>query len=240
MSGAVLITGAGTRVGAVLAKGLAAQGWEVAVHYNRSRSGARAICEQIIEQGGKASLVQANLFVPQDLNSLIKRASEALARPLTALINNASTFDADTAQSFSRATYDFHMDINLRAPLRLSQDFAAQLEGKKGSIINIIDQRVLAPKPEYFTYNIAKSALFAATKTLAQSFAPNIRVNGVGPGPTMRNKNQVDGEFEAELASTLLGNGSPANEILAAVTYLLSAQAVTGQMLAVDGGQHLS
>ena len=132
------------------------------------------------------------------------------------------------------------MDINLRAPLQLSQDFAAHLDGKKGSIVNIIDQRVLAPAPEYFTYNIAKSALYTATKTLAQSFAPNLRVNGVGPGPTLRNKDQVDGEFEAEVASTLLETGSPVEDILAAVSYLLGAEAVTGQMLAVDGGQHLS
>ena len=240
MSGAVLITGAGARVGAVLAKGLAAQGWAVAIHYNRSRSGALDICNQIIEQGGQACIVQANLFVPQDLSSLIVRASRALGTPLTALINNASTFDLDTAQDFSRASYDFHMDINLRAPLQLSQDFAAHLSGKKGSIINILDQRVLTPAPEYFTYNIAKSALYAATKTLAQSFAPNIRVNGVGPGPTLRNKDQADGEFETEVASTLLETGSPAGEILAAVSYLLSAEVVTGQMLAVDGGQHLS
>ncbi len=240
MSGAVLITGAGARVGAVLAKGLAAQGWAVAIHYNRSRSGAQEICNQIIERGGQSCIVQANLFVPQELSSLIARASCALGQPLTALINNASTFDMDTAQDFSRASYDFHMDVNLRAPLQLSQDFAAHISGKKGSIINIIDQRVLAPSPEYFTYNIAKSALYAATKTLAQSYAPNIRVNGVGPGPTLRNKDQVDGEFEAEVASTLLEMGSPAEDILAAVCYLLSAEAVTGQMLAVDGGQHLS
>ena len=178
---------------------------------------------------------------PEDVENLVTRASEALGQSLTALINNASTFEPDSADDFTSASYDYHMDINLRAPLILSQSFAQQCsKDKQCNIINIIDQRVLAPSPEYFTYNIAKSALFSATKTLAQSLAPHIRVNGVGPGPTLRNKDQIDGEFEAEAVATLLKLGSPPSQILGAVIYLLSAEAVTGQMIAVDGGQHLS
>jgi len=241
MSRAVLITGAGARVGRYLAKGLAADGWAVAIHYNRSKAGAEDLAADISQQGGTASIVQANLFVPQDLETLIDRAAEAVGTPLTALINNASTFDDDRAEDFSRASYDYHMDINLRAPLTLSQGFTRQLpKEKNGCIINMIDQRVLKPDPTFFTYAMSKSALHWATKTLAQSLAPNIRVNAVGPGPTLKNHSQTDEEFALEAASTLLERGSPPETLLGAIRYLLGASSVTGQMIAVDGGQHLS
>ena len=179
--------------------------------------------------------------MPQDLGSLVERAANALGGPLTALINNASTFEDDRAEDFTRASYDHHMDINLRAPVMLAQQFAAQLpEGETGSIINMIDQRVLNPDPTFFTYAMSKSALQWATKTLAQSLAPNIRVNAVGPGPTLKNHTQSDEDFLREAASTLLATGSPPQSLLEAVQYLLSATSVTGQMIAVDGGQHLS
>ena len=241
MSRAILITGAGARVGRHLAKGLAGDGWAVAIHYNRSKAGAEALANDINEQGGKAIIVQGNLFVPQDLDSLISRASEALAEPLTALINNASTFQDDRARDFSRASYDYHMDVNLRAPVILAQQLAAQLpKGEAGCIINMIDQRVLSPDPTFFTYAMSKSALHWATKTLAQSLAPNIRVNAIGPGPSLKNHTQTDDEFAGEAASTLLGAGSPPENLLNAARYLLMAKSVTGQMIAVDGGQHLS
>lgn len=241
MSPAILITGAGARVGRYLAKGLAADGWAVAIHYNRSEVGAESLATEIKKQGGKAAIVQANLFVPQDLDKLVSRASIALGEPLTALINNASTFDDDRAEDFSRASYDHHMDINLRAPVMLSQQLAAQIpDGETGCIINMIDQRVLKPDPTFFTYAMSKSALHWATKTLAQSLAPHIRVNAVGPGPTIKNYTQTDDEFAAEVESTLLGTGSPPESLLDAVRYLLVAKSVTGQMIAVDGGQHLS
>jgi len=186
-------------------------------------------------------VVQANLFVPQDVESLIGRASEILGAPLTALINNASTFENDSVDSFSNAQFDYHMDVNLRAPLRLSQHFAAQLpKGASGTIINMIDQRVLHPDPSYFTYGVSKAALYSATKTLAQSLAPDIRVNAIGPGPTLQNKAQSADEFVAEAKSTLLGHGSSPDDLLEAVMYLLNAKAVTGQMLTVDSGQHLA
>jgi len=185
--------------------------------------------------------VQGNLFVPQDLDSLVIRASEVLGQPLTALINNASTFEDDRAEDFTRASYDYHMDVNLRAPVMLAQQLAAQLpKGEKGSIINMIDQRVLNPDPTFFTYALSKSALYWATKTLAQSLAPYIRVNAIGPGPTLKNHSQTDADFADEAASTLLGAGSPPETLLDAARYLLMAKSVTGQMIAVDGGQHLS
>ena len=241
MSGAILITGAGARIGRYLAKGLASDGWAVAIHYNRSSKGAEALASEIREQGGRAAIVQANLFVPQDLDRLISRSAKALGQPLTALINNASTFEDDSAQTFTRASYDYHMDVNLRAPVMLAQQLAAQLqEHETGCVINMIDQRVLKPDPSFFTYGLSKSALHWATKTLAQSFAPHIRVNAVGPGPTLKNHTQTDEDFSAESASTLLKNGSPPDSLLEAVQYLLGAKSVTGQMIAVDGGQHLS
>jgi len=241
MSRNVLITGAGARVGHFLAKGLAADGWSVVIHYNRSQSGAEALAREITEQGGTAAIVQGNLFVPQDIDTLVKRAAKALGEPLTALINNASTFQDDSAQDFTRASYDHHMDINLHAPVMLSQHLAAQLpEAEKGCIINMIDQRVLNPEATFFTYTMSKSALQWATKTLAQSLAPNIRVNAVGPGATLKNYSQTDEEFAAEAAGTLLAIGSPPQSLLEAVQYLLSATSVTGQLLTVDGGQHLS
>jgi len=237
----ILITGAGARVGQHLARGLAADGWAVAVHYNRSERGADKLVNDIISHGGTAATVQANLFVPNDLDTLIERAAEALGMPLTALINNASTFVDDTAENFTRAGFDHHMDVNLRAPLLLTQAFAHHLpEGQNGCVINLLDQRMLKPNPLFFTYAISKSGLYWATKTLAQSLAPHIRVNAIGPGPTLENVHQKDGEFAAESAATLLGEGSPPDTILDAARYLLSAKVVTGQMIAVDGGQHLT
>jgi len=232
---AVLITGAGARIGAHLAKGLARDGWAVAIHFNRSEQKAENIATEIRDNGAMAQTVHANLFVPQDVNTLISRASKALSRPLTALINNASTFEDDRAQDFSGADYDYHMSVNLRAPLLLSQHFAKQLpDDLSGVIINMIDQRVLNPDSSYFTYGISKSALFAATKTMAQAYAPNIRVNAIGPGPTLQNKAQTARDFEDEASSTLLGRGSSPDNLLQAALYLLGAESVTGQMLAVD------
>ena len=235
MDRSVLITGAGARVGAYLAQGLAKDGWHICIHYFRSAARAKFIAETIISQGGSASIVKANLSVPQDVNSLIERCG----RPLQALINNASTFAPDSAQDFTTASWDYHRAVNLDAPLRLSADFAAQAE-RGGVIINMVDQRVLKPNPQFFTYSIAKAGLYWATKTMAQSFAPDVRVNGIGPGPTLESTEQAAGEFSAEAKATLLGEGSPPDTILEAMRYLLNAKAVTGQMIAVDGGQHLN
>lgn len=241
MSRAILITGAGARVGSFLAKGLAADGWAVAIHYNRSKAGAETLASEITEQGGKAAIVQGNLFVPQDLDTLVERAAKELGEQLTALINNASTFEDDHAENFTRASYDYHMDVNLRAPVMLAQQLASQLpKGETGCIINMIDQRVLNPDPSFFTYAMSKSALHWATKTLAQSLAPQIRVNAIGPGPSLKNHTQTPQDFAEEAASTLLGAGSPPQSLLDAARYLLMAKSVTGQMIAVDGGQHLS
>jgi len=234
----VLITGGGARVGAALAKGLAEDGWAVIIHYFRSAEKADKLAAEITESGGEAFTVQGNLSVTQECDTLIERASDVAGGPITALINNASTFENDSAQDFSRATYDFHMNANLRAPLILSQQFADQSE-EGGSIINLIDQRVLKPNPKFFTYTLSKASLHWATTTMAQAFAPKVRVNAIGPGPVLQNSGQTKEEFEKEASETLLGHGSPPDTLLQAVRYLLGARSVTGQFLAVDSGQHL-
>jgi len=230
---AVLITGGAARIGAHIARGLAADGWKVCIHYRTSLDKADALAAEI---GG--AIVKANLMVPGDVAGLIAAARQAVGSPLHALINNASTFDPDSAEDFSSGTYNHHMDVNLHAPLALSRDFAAQAPGQ-GCIINMVDQRVLRPTPDFFTYGVAKAGLHWATMTMAQAFAPDVRVNAIGPGPTLRNHTQSEDEFEREKWLTLLGNGSPPDEIVSAVRYLLGSSSVTGQMIAVDGGQHL-
>lgn len=229
----VLITGGATRIGAHIARGLAADGWTVCVHYRTSSAPAEALATEI-----HGVTVRANLMVPRDVSGLMEAARQALGSPVHALINNASTFDPDSAENFTNGTFDHHLDVNLRAPLALSRDFAAQAPGQ-GCIINMVDQRVMRPEPDFFTYGVAKAGLYWATKTMAQAFAPDVRVNAVGPGPTLRNHTQSVDEFEREKRMTLLGNGSPPDQIVNAVRYLLGASSVTGQMIAVDGGQHL-
>ena len=215
MTKAVLITGSGARIGAFLAKNLAEYGWAVAIHYNKSKESAEILYKEIKGKGGDVALVKADLFDSSDLDTLIQKASENLGFNLTALINNASTFEEDNLENFTDSSFDYHMDINLRAPLVLSQKFAEQLPNNtKGQIINIIDQRVLKADPSFFTYSISKSALFWATKTMAQSLAPNISVNAIGPGPTIKNYIQSDEDFDSEINSTLLKNGSPPDELL--------------------------
>ena len=241
MQKSVLITGAATRIGRALALGLSEDGWAIAVHYNRSRDAADNLCKEITDTGGKAASVQANLNIPQQRDSLIEKANAALTIPLTALINNASTFSPDLAQDFDTASYEHHFNANLLAPLKLAQDFAQQVpKDQKGIIINMLDQRVLHASPAYFTYSLSKSALFAATKSLAQSLAPHIRVCAIGPGPSLKNKHQSEDEFAQEIQNTLLKTGSPPSALLGAVRYLLAAKTVTGQMIAVDGGEHLN
>lgn len=239
--GAVLITGGAARIGAHIARGLAQDGWDICVHYNRSAHAADALCQEIKKAGGAAVSIGANLAIRQEVGGLIAASSTALGRPLTALINNASTFSPDTAQTMDNAGFDYHMDVNLRAPLMLSRDFAAQCpERADGVIINMIDQRVLKPNPTYFTYHLSKTGLHHSTKTLAQALAPHIRVNGIGPGPTLQNTDQSRAMFSGEAEHTLLKRGSPPDDILGGIRYLLAAKSVTGQMIAVDSGQHLT
>ena len=238
--GRALVTGAGTRLGKVMAQALGVDGWAVGVHYRKSEAGARNTAKKIEEAGGRAALLKADLANEAETGALLKQAAEALGGPITLLVNSASMFENDSADAHSRESWDKHFEPNLRAPIHLSQQLAKALPKQdKALIINIIDQRVWNLSPDFFTYTLTKAALWTATQTMAQAFAPTIRVNAIGPGPTLRNLHQSAEEFTAEQAATLTQEGASTDEIVKALRYLISASAVTGQMIAVDGGQHL-
>lgn len=235
-----LVTGAGARLGKAMAEALGTDGWSVAVHYRGSKSGAEATANAIRESGGEAELVQADLSSEEQTATLERAAHEALGGPLTLLVNSASTFEDDSALEHSRKNWDFHMGPNLRAPILLAQHFARALpEEEAGLIVNMVDMRVLKLNPLFFTYTLSKSALWTATRTMAQAFAPHIRVNGIGPGPTLENVHQKPGEFDAEARATLTQQGSNPGEIVKTLRYLIEADSITGQLFASDGGQHL-
>ena len=233
----VLVTGAAKRLGRAIALYLAGEGWNVAIHYHGSADEAENVAKDLRAKGAKAATFKANLSREEESAALIGRAAAELG-PLTALINSASLFENDDWQSASRASWDAHMETNLRAPFVLSQAFARQVPDK-GAIVNIVDQRVLKPTPQFISYSISKAGLYWLTTTLAQAMGPRIRVNAVGPGPTLRNPRQSEADFSRQRDATILKRGADPADICAAVRYLLTAEAVTGQMLAVDGGQHL-
>jgi NAD(P)-dependent dehydrogenase (short-subunit alcohol dehydrogenase family) len=232
-----LVTGAAKRLGRAIALHLAGAGWNVAVHYHGSADEAESTAGAVRALGVKAVTLKANLSREEETAELVARAAAALG-PLTALINSASLFENDDWRSASRASWDAHMETNLRAPFLLSQNFARQVPDK-GAIVNIVDQRVLKPTPQFMSYSLSKAGLYWLTTTLAQALGPNIRVNAVGPGPTMRNARQSEEDFARQRDATVLGRGAEPDDVARAVQYLLEADAVTGQMLAVDGGQHL-
>jgi NAD(P)-dependent dehydrogenase (short-subunit alcohol dehydrogenase family) len=240
---AVLITGAAKRIGRALALALAQNGHAVAIHYNQSEADARSLQDEILALGGEAVIVQADLAVEAQTADLIDRAAEALGRPLTALINNASTFEHDDITTATRESWDFHMEANLRAPFVLTQAFAAQFPKSgdaNGNIINIIDERVWNLTPAFVTYTLSKAGLWALTQTMALALAPDIRVNAIGPGPTLASARQTPEQFAAQCDPLPLGHGANPDDICKAVLYILSARAMTGQMIALDGGQHMA
>jgi NAD(P)-dependent dehydrogenase (short-subunit alcohol dehydrogenase family) len=235
----VLITGAAKRLGRAIALHLAGAGWNVAIHYHGSADEAESAANAVRALGVKAATLKADLSREEETAQLIGRAARELG-PLSALVNSASLFENDDWQSASRASWDAHMETNLRAPFLLSQIFAKQVpKGESGNIINIIDQRVLKPTPQFISYSLSKAGLYWLTTTLAQALAPNIRVNAVGPGPTMRNVRQSEEDFARQRKATVLEHGADPKDVAAAIRYLLEAPSVTGQMIAVDGGQHL-
>lgn len=234
-----LITGAARRIGRHIAGALAADGYRVAVHYNGSRQDADSVVAEITAAGGVAMAVQADLHDEAAMADLIPRVTAALG-PVGVLVNNASTFEHDTVDTATRASWDLHMQANLRAPFVLSQQMAALLpDTASGVIINMIDQRVWALTPDFMTYTLSKSALWTLTQTLALALAPRIRVNAIGPGPALPSKRQTPEHFAAQAAAMPLGHGTSPSEIASTVRFLLAATSMTGQMIALDGGQHL-
>jgi NAD(P)-dependent dehydrogenase (short-subunit alcohol dehydrogenase family) len=234
-----LITGGAVRIGRAIALRMAKSGFSVAVHYNRSKPEAEAVVAAILEMGGTAACFQAEIGNHTQVEALIPAVNRAMG-PLTCLVNNAAHFVDDRLPDLTSASLEAHLAVNLKAPLFLSQAFAAQLpDGESGNVINIIDQRVLRPNPLFFSYTLSKSVLWAATKTMAQALAPRIRVNAIGPGPALGNSYQSEEEFEDERSAMPLGHGTAPEEIADTVLFILRAGAMTGQMIALDGGQHL-
>ena len=245
-----LVTGAAHRLGRAMALALAEDGFDVAIHYSGSATAAAAVVEEIRDQGRKAVALQADLLDEAATAALVPRAVAGLGGPLGVLVNNASIFERDSLDTATRESWDRHIGSNLRAPFVLTQAFAAQAPGPArdaegqsvagGLVVNMIDQRVLKPTPHFMTYTIAKMGLWAFTRTAAQALAPRIRVNAIGPGPTLRGARQSEDHFARQRAATILGRGANADEIVAALRYFLTAPSVTGQLLCVDGGQHLA
>lgn len=237
---AALVTGAGKRIGRALALRLAAEGCDVAIHFNRSGAEAEALAREIEAKGRRAALVRADLSREDETSLLVETARAALGT-LDLLVNSASAFEADDVETMTRASWDLHVETNLRAPLKLAQDFARQADrGRDSLIVNILDQRVLKLTPQFLSYTASKAALAVLTVTLAQALGPRgVRVNAIGPGPTIRNTRQSQADFERQSGATILGRGASPDDIADALAYLTRAASVTGQMIAVDGGQHL-
>ena len=237
---AVLVTGGAHRIGAAIVRDFAAQGWAVAVHYHRSGEAAEALAAEIRQAGGQAAAVAADLADAAATAALVPAAVNAIG-PLACLVNNASRFEPDLIEDITAAGWDAHLNANLRAPALLTQAFAAQLPADaQGNIVNLIDQRVWRLVPTFLSYTISKAGLWTLTQTTAMALAPRVRVNAVGPGPVLPSPRQSQANFDAACDSTLLGRGTSPAEICAAIRYILSAPAMTGQMIALDGGEHLN
>lgn len=238
-AGTALVTGAGRRVGRAIALELAGAGWRVAVHYHRSEKEAAGVVAEIESHGGKAAAFSADLGHTEQLAPLVRACAEHFG-PVTCLINSAAHYDWDDLTAMTLESWDTHLDIDLRAPVFLTQAFAALLpETQTGNVINLIDQKVWRLNPDFFSYTIAKSALWTATQTMAQALSPRIRVNAIAPGPVLPSHRQSQAEFEAECRETPLGRGATLEDICRAVRFLLATPSITGQMIAIDGGQHL-
>ena len=235
-----LVTGAGKRIGRAIAEGLAEDGFAVALHVNTSTADGEAIADRIRARDGVASVIQGDLTDPAVPEQLIEAAQTALG-PVRLLINSASIFEKDEIGTLSPQLFDAHYAIHTRAPAFLAQHMAARLpDGDTGLIINVIDQRVWKLTPQFFSYTLSKAALWTATQTMAQALAPRIRVNAIGPGPTLANTRQKQADFDEQASRVPLGRGPDLSEFPKTVRFLWDTPSVTGQMIALDGGQHLA
>lgn len=235
-----LITGSAKRIGRAIAEDLAANGFSVAIHANGSIGEAEELVAELRRKGYRAAALQADLTDIGETGALVAKASEALG-PLDLLVNNASVFQHDSARSFNAATWALHFDLHVRAPSILAAAFAQQMPAAAaGLIVNIIDQRVWALRPSFYSYTLSKSALWTATQTLAQALAPRIRVNAIGPGPSMPSERQAMEDFQAQISALILQRGPALKEFGQTIRFLYDTPSITGQMIALDGGQHLA
>jgi len=235
----IIITGGATRIGAAIARRLAGRGVEIVIHFNKSKSNAEKLKKELLKKQTKVYLVRGDLSKETDVNKILKFAKSKL-KYFDCLINNASLFENDKLENFSTANWGRHLRTNLRSPALLSKEFAKNIKVKNNNIINIIDQRVFKLTPFFFSYTISKTGLYTLTKTSAMSLSPNIRVNGIAPGPTIKNKRQTEKHFKNQYMSTPLKKQVDVEEICNAVDFFIKNRSITGQVLAIDSGQNLN
>ena len=235
----IIITGGATRIGAAIAKKLSGKGIEILIHYNKSKSKAENLKKELQKKGSKVFLVRGDLSKEKDVNKIIKFAKSKL-KFFDCLINNASLFENDKIENFTTDSWGKHLRTNLRTPALLSKAFARNIKGKNNNIINIIDQRVFKLTPYFFSYTISKTGLYTLTKTTAMSLAPKIRVNGIAPGPTLKNKRQSEKHFKKQYMATPLKRQTNVEDICTAVDFFIKNRSITGQVLAIDSGQNLN
>lgn len=239
-SSAVLITGAAKRLGRAIALDLAASGWPVVIHYNESKTAACRLKDEIEAAGGRAEIVQADLSIADESFNLIQRA-ENLIGPIGVLVNNASVFEWDDLTTATSSSFEHHMEVHLKSPLLLCQHFADRLPDRAGgTILNVIDSRVLNPSPRHLTYTLSKTGLWNLTQILAEEFAPRIRVNAIGPGPILPEAGRTEEHFRDRCSQLPLQRPASLTEVCETIRFLLSQKAITGQMIALDGGEHLT
>ena len=235
----VIVTGGARRVGREIAIDLGKIGWEVAVHFNKSNKDAAEVVEKIEKAGGKAVAIHAKLDKEDGTKNLVEAATSSLG-PINCLINNASVFEHDTLETVTTKGWDKHINTNLKAPLFLIKEFAKSLPNNlSGNVINLVDQRVWNLTPYFLSYTVSKVGLWTLTQSLALALAPYVRVNAIGPGPTLPSQRQTKTQFAQQCAATPLGRGTTPQEICNAVRFILSNESLTGQMIVLDGGQHL-
>jgi NAD(P)-dependent dehydrogenase (short-subunit alcohol dehydrogenase family) len=235
----IIITGAATRMGAAIAKKLSGPQVEIVIHYNKSKSSAEKLKKELIKNKTKVYLIKGDLSKENDLKKIVKFSKSKL-KYFDCLINNASLFENDNLKNFTSKSWGQHLDVNLKAPAYLTKEFAKNIRGKNNNIINIIDQRVFKLTPFFFSYTLSKTGLYTLTKTSAMNLAPNIRVNGIAPGPTIKNKRQTDKHFKKQYLATPLRHQVNINEICNAVDFFIKNSSITGQVIAIDSGQSLN
>jgi NAD(P)-dependent dehydrogenase (short-subunit alcohol dehydrogenase family) len=235
-----LVTGGARRLGRAIVLDLARHGFAVAIHCNGSRAAADELAGNIAENGGRAHVLEADLGDANAAAEVVGHAREALG-PLGLVVNNASVFENDTVTDFDETVWDRHFAVHLKAPAVIARSFAKSLApDASGMIVNLIDQRVWRLTPRFFSYTLSKAALWTATQTMAQALAPRIRVNAIGPGPTLANERQNPEDFARQQAALILRRGPALEEFGATIRYLWETPSITGQMIALDGGQHLA
>ena len=235
----IIITGGATRIGAAIAEKLSGPRKEIIIHFNKSKLKAENLKKKLSKKGTKVYLIKGDLSVEKDVNKIVKFSKSKL-KYFDCLINNASLFENDKIENFTTDSWGKHLRTNLRTPALLSKEFAKNIRGKNNNIINIIDQRVFKLTPYFFSYTISKTGLYTLTKTSAMSLAPNIRVNGIAPGPTIKNKRQSEKHFKRQYMATPLRRQVDVEQICNAVDFFIKNRSITGQVISVDSGQSLN